>query len=180
MEVDQRDREKWRALGTEISLQLHRGIAEAPVGERMRELLAEQVGLIKSIPIEAGERVHKLTLQGLEDSTRAKAFVEEIQRSGEVAESRAMLIARTEVARTASVLTQVRAEAAGSTSYVWETSRDGTVRPGHRAMQGVVCRWDDPPAVEESDGTHHEHPGTIWNCRCWARPIVELDTNHVR
>jgi SPP1 gp7 family putative phage head morphogenesis protein len=173
LEVDGRDRERWRALGNEISLQLHRDIENAPVGERLRELLTAQVGLIKSIPIEAGERVHKLTVQGLEDSTRAREYVEEIK-------SRAMLIARTEVARTASILTRVRAEAAGSTSYIWETSRDSTVRPGHRAMQGKVCRWDDPPAVEESDGVHHEHPGSIWNCRCWARPIVELDSNHGR
>ena len=171
LEVDGRDREKWRALGNEISLQLHRDIENAPVGERLRELLAEQVGLIKSIPIEAGQRVHKLTIQGLEDSTRAREFVEEIKHSGDVAESRAMLIARTEVARTASILTQTRAEAAGSTSYVWETARDSTVRPSHRAMQGKVVSWSDPVTLDGMTG----HAGQFPNCRCWSRPVLNLE-----
>ncbi|MFX5937705.1 phage head morphogenesis protein, partial [Acinetobacter baumannii] len=80
----------------------------------LQELLAEQVDLITSIPREAGQRVHELTLKGLEDSTRASEIAKEIMRSGEVAKSRAMLIARTEVSRTATSLTQARAQFVGS------------------------------------------------------------------
>jgi SPP1 gp7 family putative phage head morphogenesis protein len=173
-EIDARDRDSWRSLGNAISSALHREILSAPTGQLMRELLSQQVRLIQSIPIEAAKRVHALTLKGLENSTRASEIAREIRRSGEVAESRAILIARTEVARTASTLTQVRSEYIGSTSYIWETTKDADVRPGHLAMQGRICEWARPPAVNESGRIMHFHPGKIWNCRCWPRPILPV------
>lgn len=174
-EVDARDRDSWRNLGSAISARLQHEIANTQVGAVARALLHEQVTLIKSLPLEAGERVHALTLKGLEDSTRAHEFEAEIMRTGEVTVSRATLIARTEVARTASVLTETRARAAGVTHYRWQTSKDADVRPGHRDMQGKVCRWDDPPAVNENGRIMYHHPGRIWNCRCWPEPLVELE-----
>lgn len=171
-EVNQRDRDAWRALGTSISSQLHRDLANAPLGVRVRELMQLQVGLITSIPQDAAERVHRLTLQGLESSTRAKETAAEIARSAEVTKSRAVLIARTETSRTATVLVQARAEHVGSTSYIWRTSHDGDVRPGHKAMDGKVCEWAHPPAVDENGKIMHHGPGEIWNCRCWAEPII--------
>jgi SPP1 gp7 family putative phage head morphogenesis protein len=172
-EVDARDRDSWRALGNAISAQLKNDIRATPVGEVLRSLMYEQVGLIKSIPTEAAARVHKLTIRGLEDSRRASEIADMIEASGQVMRSRAVLIARTEVARTASVLTETRARSAGVTHYVWETSKDADVRPGHREMQGKVCSWADPPAVNEGGRIMYHAPGRIWNCRCWPRPILD-------
>jgi SPP1 gp7 family putative phage head morphogenesis protein len=172
LEVNARDLDYWRSLSNGISVALGQELRDTPIGERLRELMAGQVALITSLPIEAGQRVHDLTIKSLETSARANQIDDEIRRSGEVCENRATLIARTEVARTASVLTQTRAEAAGSTHYTWQTSEDGTVRPGHRAMDGQVCAWASPPEVKENDRVMHFHPGTIWNCRCWCRPIL--------
>lgn len=171
-EVNARDRETWRSLGNLISTGLRQEILHTPVGETLRSLLGEQVALITSLPIEAGQRVHELTLKGLEDSTRAREIAREINRSGEVTESRATLIARTEISRTASVLTQSRAEHVGSTHYVWRTAKDMDVRPGHKAMEGTACEWAHPPAINENGRTMHFHPGQIWNCRCWPEPII--------
>lgn len=174
-EVDARDRDSWRTLGNAISRQLRKDILGAPVGGVMRALLGEQVGLIQSIPLEAGERVHRLMLRGLENSERAASYVDEIENSGNITRSRAVLIARTEVARTASVLTQARAVHAGITHYRWQTSKDADVRPGHRAMQGKICEFANPPAVNENGRIMYHHPGQIWNCRCWAEPLVEYE-----
>jgi len=174
-EVNARDRDTWRALGNEISKQLHRDIANAPIGDPIRQLLEEQVSLIRSIPIEAAQRVHDLTLKGLEDSTRAAEIKAEIMRSGEVTESRATLIARTEVSRTAAILTQSRALYVGSEGYVWETSRDGDVRPSHREMQGKLVRWDSPPTLDKMTG----HAGCFPNCRCWAHVVLPGDSYSV-
>src|SRR5215469_3996805 len=92
-EVDARDRKAWMQYAAEMSEQLRREIRTAPTGESMREILADQVTLIKSIPLEAAKRVHELTLAGLENSSRGSEIVKEIMRSGEVAISRANLIA---------------------------------------------------------------------------------------
>lgn len=167
-DVSRRDRQAWKARSLEIGTQLRREIETAPTGEVMRGLLAEQVSLIKSLPIEAAERVHKLTLEGITNSTRASEIASEIMRTGEVTKSRANLIARTEVGRTATALTQARAQYVGSEGYVWRTAHDGDVRPSHRAMDGKFVRWDRPPTLDGLTG----HAGALPNCRCTALPVV--------
>ena len=167
-EVNARDIGAWRALGAEISKGVMRDIMTAPAGEIMRALLSEQVTLIKSMPLDAAQRVHDLTLKGLEDSTRASQIAKEIMRSGEVSKSKAMLIARTEVARTGSVLTEARAKHVGSDGYIWQTSRDGDVRQSHKEMQGKLVKWSDPPTLDGMTG----HAGCFPNCRCWAEVLL--------
>jgi len=88
--------------------------------------------------------------------------------SGDVARSRALLIARTEVTRTATTLTQARAEHIGSEGYIWRTAGDGDVRPSHRAMNGKFVRWDSPPTLDNLTG----HAGCVPNCRCYAEPVI--------
>lgn len=171
MDVALRDESAWKTMAKEMSRSLREEITGAPTGRVLQELLAEQVDLITSIPREAGQRVHELTLKGLEDSTRASEIAKEIMRSGEVAKSRAMLIARTEVSRTATSLTQARAQFVGSDSYIWRTSSDSDVRADHRKLNGKVFRWDDPPVVDDRSGMR-AHPGCSPNCRCYAEPII--------
>jgi SPP1 gp7 family putative phage head morphogenesis protein len=170
-EVSQQDFKSWQRITSTIGKDLQREILTAPTGEVMKNLLAEQVGLIKSIPLSAANRVHDLTLKGIEDSTRAKQIAVEILRSNEVAASRAMLIARTEVSRTAGALTQARAQFVGSDGYIWRTSRDGDVRRDHRELNGKFFRWDDPPIADKKAG-RKSHPGCIYNCRCWAEVVL--------
>ena len=167
-QVNIADEAAWRQMGEQLSAGVQREILRAPTGETMRELMAQQVRLIKSLPIEAGQRVHDLTFKALEDSSRAKEIAAEIKRSGQVTASRAMLIARTEVSRTAANLTQARAQHVGSDGYVWETSRDGDVRPSHKAMSGKFVAWNNPPTLDGLTG----HAGCLPNCRCWARVII--------
>lgn len=170
-EVDARDRAAWSALGNAISAQLHQDIRNAPVGERMRELLGLQVSLIQSIPTEAAQRVHELATKARIEGTRAKEIAEEIARTGEVTASRAMLIARTEVSRAATTLVQARAEAIASTHFIWRTSLDGSVREDHRKLEGKTFAWDDPPVADSRTG-EHALPGAIYNCRCYAEPVI--------
>lgn len=169
LEVDAKDRQSWAELAGEMSRELRREIQTAPTGQMFQALLNEQVTLIKSLPLEAAQRVHELTIKGLEDSTRASEIAKEIGRSGEVAASRANLIARTEVARTASTLTQSRAEHVGSIGYIWRTAGDSDVRHSHKEMNGKFVRWDSPPTL--SDGTT-THAGQIYNCRCYPEPVL--------
>lgn len=166
--VNKSDLRTWKRLGKDMAAGIVRTINETPVGDTMLALMAEQVDLIRSLPLEAAQRVHTLTIEALENGTRAKEIKEQILASGDVSESRALLIARTEVARTASTLTQARALGVGSQGYVWETSRDGDVRPSHRKMQGKIVDWDKPPTLDKMTGHAGEYP----NCRCWPRVIL--------
>ncbi|MGO4412479.1 phage minor head protein [Cupriavidus sp. KB_39] len=167
-EVNLRDEKAWIQYSAELSRALRQEIRTAPTGATMQALMGEQVTLIKSIPLDAAKRVHKLTIEGIEDSTRASEISKAIQASGDVAKSRADLIARTEVARTASTLTEARALHVGSPGYVWRTSGDGDVRDSHREMEGKFVAWDDPPTLDGMKG----HAGQFPNCRCYPEPVI--------
>lgn len=174
-EVSRRDEAAWFAHGNEMGRLLREEIRTAPTGDLLREILDRQVTLITSLPIEAGQRVHKLATESLINSSRAGEIAKEILRTGDVTESRAVLIARTETARCASSLTQARAVHAGSTHYRWMTAEDSDVRPGHKAMKGKIFRWDTPPEVEENGRYMRHGPGEVWNCRCWSFPLFDDD-----
>lgn len=166
-QVSIRDWRQWERLSKEMGAELRREIMNAPTGEALRQLMSEQVTLIKSIPPDAAQRVHEYVIKGISEGRRHEALVEQVMRIGDVTKARATLIARTETSRTASILTQVRAEAAGSEAYIWETALDERVRPSHRAMQGKLIRWDGPPTTDGLVG----HAGQLPNCRCYCRPI---------
>ena len=172
-EVSRRDAKQWERVGKNMSTEIAREIHRSnPTGKLLRALLDEQVTLIQSIPLNAAKRVHKLTIEGLEQGARAAEIAESIQKSGKVSKSRAMLIARTEVARTSSLLTESRASQIGSEGYIWRTSRDEDVRPAHRKMEGKFVRWDTPPHLEDGTTTH---AGQIYNCRCYPEPVIPDD-----
>lgn len=167
--VDRLDETAWRKRSVEMAGWMRREIRDTPTGELMRMRLEEQVHLIKSLPIEAGQRVHKLTIEALENGERASTIEEEIRRSGDVTKSRAQLIARTEVARTSAELVEARATRIGSDGYIWRTSEDGDVRDSHKEMNGKYVPWSTPPTL--SDGTT-THAGMIYNCRCYPDPVI--------
>jgi SPP1 gp7 family putative phage head morphogenesis protein len=167
---------KSKAMG--LALQV--GVAEKDVGETALALMNEQVGLIKSIPLEAGLRAQKIASEAFFAGTRAEAnedtirqLEEEMGFTTQAAISRAYLIARTETARANASINQARAMSVGSLQYRWHNSGDEAVRPSHRTykgkrLQGMIFSWNDPPTLD--DGMTG-HPGTFPNCRCFAEPI---------
>lgn len=169
-EVMRRDANAWEAAAQQMGTTLRRQIAAAPVESMLTVRLAEQVNLITSIPIEAAERVHQLTVRNLITSSRGDELEGMIMRSGGVAASRAKTIARTETARTASLLTQVRGEYVGSPGYIWRTSLDVHVRPEHKKLEGQFIPWNQPP-VSGSNG-ERAHAGQIYNCRCYEEVVL--------
>lgn len=174
--ADVKDVKFWRQVSAELSHGIRQTLLQADVRPTMEDMVREQIELITSLPTDASQRVSELAQHAFAEGSRGEEIRKEIMRTGEVTESRATLIARTEVARTSSTLTQARAKIVGSQEYVWRTAGDADVRYGHKQMDGKVCRWDNPPAVNEGTAKNprimHHHPGEIWNCRCYPEPII--------
>jgi len=165
-----------------IGVALETNVAESDVGAIAYTLMNEQVALIKSIPLEAGERAQQIAFNAALEGTRAapnEDTIAELQKqlglSTEVATSRAQLIAITETARANASINQARAMKVGSSQYRWHNSGDEAVRESHkyyhgRKMQGQIFSWDKPPTL--SDGMTG-HPGTFPRCRCFAEPVFD-------
>lgn len=147
------------------------------VGVRYRALVEENASLISSLPYELARVATARAAQHERAGGRAASFSGEGRLFATLARSRAQLIARTEIAKANAALTQARAEDLGLEWYVWETSRDARVRLSHRRMQGVLFRFDDPPSPEALVGLRtygHYNAGNIFNCRCYAAPLIRL------
>jgi SPP1 gp7 family putative phage head morphogenesis protein len=169
-EVAARDRQAWKNASAEIGEGVAKLMADAPIGDVVKRLMGEQVELITSLPRDAAQRVHELAMEGLAHSTRASELSKRIMETGEVVKARANLIARTETGRAQTTFTRVRAEAVGSTQFQWMTATDSDVRPSHKRLNGKVFEWRDPPVCDDPD--IRALPGCIWNCRCFALPLI--------
>lgn len=163
-----KDLRQWNMAATNMSNELKLQLARAPMLSVMQKLQTEQVKLITSLPTEAAERVHKLAIDSITGGARSDTFAAEIARSGDVAMSRATMIARTETSRTAATIQRARAQHIGSEGYVWRTARDSDVRPSHKKMEGKFVAWTSPPTLDKLTG----HAGCLPNCRCWSDPLI--------
>lgn len=168
------DYETWLNVGQKISRETRRKLKDAAVGPVFSRLQAEQVTLIRSLPLEAAKKVHEWTQAGLDGGQRYADIAKRIKSDlGPVTQSRAVCIARTETARARTNFTQARVQAVGSTHYVWHTVGDGAVRPMHRALNKTVHAWNDPPICDIGKGGApiRSNPGCVFYCRCWAEPL---------
>lgn len=169
-DVARRDYKMWQQHSKDISQSIRSELLNAPTGSAYSALMEEQVTLITSLPLDAAERIHRLVKEGMTTGTRSPEVMKEILRTQQVSESKARLIARTEVARSAATFTQARAQFAGSDGYIWRTSKDSDVRPLHQEMEGKFVLWSDPPKLEPSLAPYHAGCGP--NCRCYAEPVL--------
>ncbi|HCO6187252.1 TPA: minor capsid protein [Escherichia coli] len=165
----------WRQHSKNVSRELRNFVESAPVGQVMQSIITEQVKYIKSLPLEAADRVYDIQNRAIEavvTGGRAEHFAKEIAASGDIAKSRADLIARTELGRATGALDQARALSIGSNGYIWRTAEDGDVRHSHREMEGKFVEWGKPPTLDGMTG----HAGELPNCRCYKE--IVFPTSH--
>lgn len=146
----------------------------------INDQLLENAALIKTLPNDVAEKVVKDIADEALKGKRARSIEKIImQETDKHSRASARLIARTEVAKTQSALTRVRAQSLDMQWYVWRTALDGDrVRPSHRLMEGVLVNWNDPPSPEALAGEKsvgNYHAGNIWNCRCFSEVLVDID-----
>ena len=165
---DQQNLGMWRELSGKLSEKLQTLTTRDAVAQAIRELSLEGARLITSIPLDIAVEVETAAQAAAMTGTRHEALSEYIASRGQVAQSRAELIARTEVSRQTTILTQTRAVSIGSDGYIWRTAEDGRVRPSHAAMEGQYVKWSEPPTLDGLTG----HAGALPNCRCYPEPVV--------
>ena len=130
---------------------------------------SQNLTLIKSVDQQLMDKVRFALSQKVISATdKEKTIAEltqEIQDITGAAKKRATLIAVDQVGKLHSQLTQYRQKALGIERYMWRTMRDSRVRMEHRARDGNIYEWNNPP----SGG----HPGMAIRCRCTADPVLD-------
>jgi SPP1 gp7 family putative phage head morphogenesis protein len=135
------------------------------IADQFEMFVQSQVSLVTKLQEEQLKTIESVVLQGFREGQRHEMIAEQIEERLGVTKSRALLIARDQIAKINGELVRLRHTNIGITQYRWVTSRDERVRSSHRERHGKVFSWDNPPP----DG----HPGQPINCRCTASPVVD-------
>ena len=147
---------------------------DANVAEMFSSWVRENVSLIKSIPDQMLTQVEGIAQRGLRSGRSPRDLAKEIRGRFGVTESRARLIARDQIGKLNGQITQKRQTDLGVDTYFWQSSNDERVRPTHDAMEGKLCRWDDPTVYSDDMGATWKkrssiggvelHPGEDYQC----------------
>lgn len=165
--------------GKVIYASLRDEVHNTAIGPAINEIVANNSLLIKTVPRDIAAEFSAYALQMHMKGVRPEDIAREMQKKApQLAAYQVRRIARTETAKAASALMQARCNEIGCEWYIWHTCEDERVRTSHSQMEGVLCRWSDPPNPEalfpmkgvKSNGSYH--PGGIYNCRCIALPVI--------
>ncbi|HDU1549311.1 TPA: hypothetical protein REW71_000126 [Klebsiella pneumoniae] len=164
LQVEREEWNQWKSVSQQISEGLRDVVGNTPIGQVTQDIVYRQIQLMKSLPLEAADRVREIQQRAIQATIygeRPDALYEMIMQSGDVAASRAKMIARTEIGRATGALTQARALAVGSEGYWWRIEGAGT-RPSHFKMRDKFVYWHNPPTLDGMTG----HAGCLPNCKC--------------
>jgi SPP1 gp7 family putative phage head morphogenesis protein len=121
--------------------------------------------------------VNKVTLH-----SKQPTIAEQIQTEYGVSKNRAQLIARDQIAKLNSQITQMQQVDAGIKEYVWRSMKDSRTRACHRELDGKRFSWNNPPEqwYELENGIKKytgqtANPGEYFQCRCAALAVFEIE-----
>ena len=133
--------------------------------------LAENVGLIKSIPVRYLQEVEGIVMRNYAAGRDLKSMAAEIRARYKVAADRAVLIARDQSNKANAVVQKSRQTELGIVEFQWLHSHAGREpRSTHVAMNGKRFRVDKG-AWDSKEGTY-VFPGELINCRCVSRSVL--------
>lgn len=163
---------------------------ESWVPEALEKWSREQVSLITKATNDMRDAVARRVRDGVKKGALGKDIAKTVlaEMPG-ISFRRARIIARDQASKLNAELSQRRMNEAGLSTYKWETAADERVRgrpggkypfanPSHWAMQGKICKWDDPTVFLNDSGEWEKrpanavylHPGQAIMCRCVALP----------
>ena len=100
-----------------------------------------------------------------------KSIADYIQKEFGISQRHAKFLARNESAIATSSYLAAKYTAEGFTHFKWHTILDGRERDLHKALNGTVWRFDDPPIIDERTG-QKGLPSQTYNCRCSFAPYI--------
>jgi SPP1 gp7 family putative phage head morphogenesis protein len=165
---------------SEVSAQINQVVKidlfhpETGVPEHIHAFVAQQVALVRGLTESTMLGTQATVLEGIRQGLRHEEIAKKLVTEVGLSKTRAGIIAGDQVAKLNSELTRKRQTNLGLKRYRWATSGDVHVRPGHRALNGTVQLWSQPPVVNAQSGKR-AHPGEDTNfypCRCSAIAIV--------
>lgn len=167
------------ALGIEIQKEYY----DDGIQRMVDEWVHENVSKIGSIPAEYLEGVENIIRWGYDTKQPKVNVYRRLEKLTGMTRAKAKMIARDQLGTLNARMTQFEHESAGVTKYKWITRHDSLVRDCHRALNGTIHKWSEPPPMwymTKSRGIVYTgrycNPGEDYGCRCTASPVFEMES----
>ena len=148
-------------------------VREEKLENALERHIHRNVNLIKTIPLKHFSRIRGALSSGILNGDSAIDIRDNIRNIFGVTEKRARLIARDQTAKINGDLTRLRAISVGSKRYTWiGRGKAEDERDTHVELNNKEFAWNDPPVTNEQGDRNN--PGGDYQCRCWARPIIDI------
>ena len=153
------------------------GIYEPDVNKWLLEMMKK----MRELPGNTQAAVQKVIAQCVKKGKTVTEMRKAVDKKLASAKRMARLSAVATIAALFGVLNRLQQSDAGCKKYYWKTARDNRVRPCHRALDGHIFEWDNPPEMwrETKHGIVYTgmrcNPGEDYGCRCVAIRVFEID-----
>lgn len=160
-----------RDAGLSVKFTMTRGMRDI-----MNATVAEQVGLIRSIPQKYFTQIESQVMSSVQTGRDLSTLSKQLRTNYGVTKRRAALIARDQNNKATASMTFARQTELGIEEAIWHHSHGGKVpRPTHLANDGrhynVSTGWYDPDAYGKGKGAFIR-PGELINCRCVSSAVI--------
>ena len=162
-----------KKAGFSVKFQMTRAMNDV-----FRASVAENVGLIKSIPQQYLTRVNTMVMQTVSQGGDFGQLTKDLQKQYAITKKRAVLISRDQNNKITANFTSARQRELGIDRAVWMHSGGGkSPRPSHVAagkrkqVYSVEDGWYDPDAYGKGKGAW-VRPGELINCRCVSLSVI--------
>jgi SPP1 gp7 family putative phage head morphogenesis protein len=149
----------------------------------IKQWIADNALALKSAPLKAVMNIDAIIMEGYNSGKTIPELQQEIMNSYKKTKWWFAAMAAGQVAMLNAKLTRMEQEDSGVKRYWWSSSKDERVRDCHRAFEGHVYSWDNPPEdwhMTKTKGIVYTgkryHPGEAYGCRCCAIPVFDWDT----
>lgn len=139
----------------------------------MEQWISDNVDLIKTLPNQSLDKMKEIVYKGYTGGLNTTDMIKAITKAYQMDKRHAKFIARDQTAKLNGAIQRAQQLDAGITHYKWCTCGDERVRNSHKALEGKVFEWGNPP--ENGDGRKCE-PGEDYNCRCIGSPVFDKTT----
>jgi len=114
------------------------------------------------------KKVEEAVFAGIRAESLQKVIIDRFN----VSKNKAAFLAKQEISLLTSKYKQAKYQEVGVNKYKWSISNVRT-RPDHRALNGKIFSFDDPPITNQETGARN-NPSEDFGCNCVAIPIVEV------
>lgn len=160
-----------RAATRQVASLIKISISDVVLERERKAFRKRNLRLIKRLGRSEVSELRALLVDAEKTGERVEGVKKKIERRLEVSKSHAELLARDQILKLNGQVTGARQQQAGIRKYKWSTSRDERVRKPHKALDGKIFPWGDPP-ITNKEGDRNE-PGGDYQCRCVAIPVLE-------